>query len=154
MKKLIIIVVALLLLLGAGGGAGWWFFLREEPDEAVVVEEHSRPVRVFVDFDPLVISVIRDGQVIQHLTFTIIVEFKSQDGRRTAFLDSLRLKDAYRSELHALYSRRTMQQREDAIPIVSKRLARVTERVTGRGTVDRVLVNILSKRELEISEES
>ncbi len=153
MKKLVIVIL-LLLIVGAGLGAGWWFFLREQPDataEAEAEEADQAPVRLFVDFDPLIVSVIRDGRVIQHLTFTIILELKTDTGWREAHIYDLRLKDAFRTELHAIYSHRIMQSREDAMPILGKRLKAVAEGVLGAGSVDRVLVNIMTRRKFETS---
>ncbi|MCG8355538.1 MAG: hypothetical protein MI920_08215 [Kiloniellales bacterium] len=149
--KILIIIVGLLVVAGGGGGAAWWFLLREPPAEEVVVEEEedNPPVRVFVDFDPLVMPVIRDGRVIQHLTFTIILELKTSEGRRAAFYSNLQLKDAFRSELHALYSRRIMLEHEHARLILRKRLMAVAQRVLGGDEVDGILVNIMTKREFE-----
>ncbi len=153
MKKLVIVVL-LLLVVGAGLGAGWWFFLREQPEATAEAEDEqsdNAPVRLFVDFDPLIVSVIRDGRVIQHLTFTIILELKTDTGWREAHIYDLRLKDAFRTELHSIYSRRIIQSREDAMLILGKRLKTVAEELLGEGSVDRVLVNIMTRREFEAS---
>ncbi len=153
MKKLVIVTL-LLLIVGAGLGAGWWFFLKEQPEanaEAEADQSDQSPVRLFVDFDPLIVSVIRDGRVIQHLTFTIILELNTDDSWREAHIFDLRLKDAFRTELHSIYSHRIMQSREDAMLILGKRLKTVAEGVLGEGTVDRVLVNIMTRREFDTS---
>jgi hypothetical protein len=60
----------------------------------------------------------------------------------------LRLKDAYLTELHALYSHRSVQDRADVVPLLNKRLLAVSERVLGPDIVKRILVNILEKHDM------
>ena len=152
MKKLVIILMAVLVLLG-GGGAAWWFFLKEE--EKPVAEEPPPPdpipVPLFVDFDPLVVAVFRDGQVTQHLTFSIIVEVPTVDDKATVYAYRRRLIDAYYHQLHTLLSRRYVQQQADPVPLLRKRLFQETERVVGKGVVGNLLLSVLDSRNLPTS---
>jgi len=145
----ILFFVLPLLLLGAGGGAAWWFYFRA-PDAAPTVEDRgpTAPLRLFVDFDPMVLPVIRNDKVVEHLTFTIIVEVATEDLQGQVKEATLRLKDAYRSELHALFSRRIIQERDNVVPLLNKRLKNASDRVLGEGVVNQVLVNIMTRRDL------
>lgn len=146
MKKLVILGGVLLLLLLAGGGVAWWFLLREEP-EATAAPIEAPPEMIFVDFDPLVMSVLRGNQATNHLTFMIILQVEDMERRALVFRQTPRLRDAFRSELHAVLSRRIMDQRPDTMPILSKRLKGVSNRMLGNGVVKRVLINIMTQRD-------
>ena len=148
MKKLIIILVAVLVLAGAGGGAWWYFFLNEEEIDLAEMATFSRPVPLFVDFDPLVLPIIRDGQVTQHLTFTIILEVTDSLDRSQVYRYKPHLNDAYLSELHALYSHRLIQDRTDVEQLLGKRLLMVSRRILGTESVNQVLVSILDRKDL------
>lgn len=148
MKRLLLVLVALLIVLAGGGGAAWWFLFQKEPIDLATITAPSREVPLFVDFDPLVLPVMRDGRVTQHLTFTIVLEVKREYERLDIYEQMPRLKDAYLTELHALYSHRSVQDRKDAEPLLNKRLMAVSERVLGPDIVKRILVNVLEKHEL------
>ena len=149
-KKLLILGILMLLLLAGGGGAAWWFLLREPPEEDAVAEAvESLPELVFVDFDPMVISVLRGDQATDHLTFMIILQVEDAERRGIVFRQTPRLRDAFRSEIHAVLSRRIMQDRPDTMPILSKRLRDLTNGMLGDNVVKRVLINIMTKRDLE-----
>ena len=148
MKKLIILAVLVLVVLGGSGTAAWYFLLREAPEAAAEVMPEA-PDRVFVDLDPMVLSVMRDEQAVRHLTFMIILEVEDLGKRNRVLNATLPLRDAYRHELHSMFSRRIMQNRGDAMPIASKRLMSVSEKILGRGVVDRVLINVMTNRDLE-----
>jgi flagellar FliL protein len=151
MKKLLVIGLVLLLLLGAGGGAAWWFLLREPPGEAMAAGEARPPDKVFVDFEPMVVSVLRGGYAAEHLTFMIILQVTDQEARSTVFRQTLLLRDAFRAELHAVLSSRLMQDRENAMPVLSKRLKAVSDRLVGSARVERVLINVMTRRQFEDS---
>ena len=148
MKKLIIILVVVLLLAGGGGAAWWHFFLNEEEIDLPDMATFSKAVPLFVDFDPLVLPIIRDGQVTQHLTFTIILEVSDSLDRTQIYRYKPRLNDAFLRELHALYSHRLVQDRANVEHLLGKRLLKVSKRVLGADRVNQVLVSILDKKDL------
>ena len=150
MKKLIILAVVVLVVLGGSGTAAWYFLLREAP-EAVAEMAPKAPDRIFVDLDPMVMSVMRDEHAVRHLTFMIILEVENLSLRNRVVQATLPLRDAYRHELHSMFSRRIMQNRDDAMPIASKRLMSVSEEILGGGVVQRVLINVMTNRDLEAS---
>lgn len=148
MNKLIVLAALVLVTLGGAGTAAWYFLLREAP-EAVAELAPKAPERIFVDLDPMVMSVMRDEHAVRHLTFMIILEVENLSHRNRVVQATLPLRDAYRQELHSMFSRRIMQNRDDAMPIVSKRLMTVSEEVLGGGVVQRVLINVMTNRNLQ-----
>lgn len=148
MKKLAILLV-LLLLLGGAGGAGWWFFLREQPEagsaEAVEEETLVRATRV-LRLDPIILSVIREGQVMLHVTVVVVIELSEAVPLTELRVFSQPLRDTMLSELHGMYSIRYVQERGYDLPMVRERLSEAAERVLGAGSVIRVMLEDVSKR--------
>ncbi len=150
MKKLAILLV-LLLLLGGAGGAGWWFFLREQPEagSAEAVEEESliRATRV-LRLDPIILPVIREGQVMLHVTVVVVIELVKAVPLRELRVFSQPLRDSMLSELHGMYAIRYVQERGYDLPMVRERLSQAAERVLGTGSVNRVMLEDVNKRAL------
>jgi len=150
MKKLAILLV-LLLLLGGAGGAGWWFFLREQPEagSAEAVEEESliRATRV-LRLDPIILPVIREGQVMLHVTVVVVIELVKAVPLTELRVFSQPLRDSMLSELHGMYAIRYVQERGYDLPMVRERLSQAAERVLGAGSVNRVMLEDVNKRAL------
>ena len=151
MKKLAILLV-LLLLLGGAVGAGWWFFLREQPeaDSAQAVEEESlvRATRV-IKLDPIILPVIREGQVTLHVTVVVVIELAEAVPLEALRVFSQPLRDTMLSELHGMYAVRYVQERGYKLPVVKERLSKAAERVLGAGSVRGVMLKDLNKRALD-----
>lgn len=145
MKRLILLVVVVLLLAG-GGGAAWWFFLREAPAEADAAPEteskESRRKR-FVELEPMVLPIIREGQVTLHLTIVLAVQLTEPMPEVNVARLQRPLRDALFSELHAVYALRYVQEKGFDHPLVRERLMRASERILGAGEVTAVLVRKL-----------
>lgn len=150
MKKLAILLI-LLLLLGGAGGAGWWFFLREQPEagSAEAVEEESliRATRV-LRLDPIILPVIREGQVMLHVTVVVVIELVKAVPLTELRVFSQPLRDAMLSELHGMYAIRYVQERGYDLPIIRERLSEAAKRVLGAGSVKKVILKDLNKRAL------
>ena len=150
MKKLAILLV-LLLLLGGAGGAGWWFFLREQPEagsaEAVAEESLVRATRV-IKLDPIILPVIREGQVTLHVTVVVVIELVEAVPLEEMRVFSHPLRDTMLSELHGMYASRYVQERGYDLPIVRERLSQAAERVLGAGSVKRIMLKDVNKRSL------
>ncbi len=150
MKKLAILLI-LLLLLGGAGGAGWWFFLREQPEagSAEAVEEESliRATRV-LRLDPIILPVIREGQVMLHVTVVVVIELVEAVPLTELRVFSQPLRDAMLSELHGMYAIRYVQERGYDLPIIRERLSEAAKRVLGAGSVKKVILKDLNKRAL------
>ena len=151
MKKKLIIVIVLLLMLG-GGGAGAYMILTKGDAEAVDLQEVAdslgNKVPEFVELDPLIVPVIREGRVSQHLTVSIIVQVDSDPKVDLIYAARRQLLDGYLTELHALYSHRIVQDNPDPIPLLRKRLLTVSRELLGQETVDRVLVTVIDRKEI------
>ncbi len=150
MNKLAILLV-LLLLLGGTGGAGWWFFLREQPEadsaEAVAQESLVRATRV-IKLDPIVLPVIREGQVTLHVTVVVVIELVKAVPLEQLRVFSHPLRDTMLSELHGMYASRYVQERGYNLPIVKERLSKAAERVLGAGSVKVIMLEDINKRAL------
>jgi len=146
MKRLVILIVIVLLVAG-GGGAAWWFLLREPPADAAAEaegapeteNENSARMR-FVELEPMVLPIIREGQVTLHLTVMLAVELTTPLPEIEVARIQRPLRDAIFSELHAVYALRHVQEKGFDHPIVRERLTRASERILGSGEVKAVLV--------------
>ncbi len=148
MKKLAMLLV-LLLLLGAGAGAGWWFFLRAQPDpqSAQAAEAESLILATrFIKVDPIILPVIREGQVTLHVTAVVVVELVDPMPLEDLRTFSLRLRDSFLSELHGIYAIRYVQERGFDLPIIRERLGLAAERVLGAGTVKTIFLEDIDRR--------
>ena len=151
--KLVIIILAVLIILGGAGGAGWWFLLREPPSEEALAEAAEDAAKkkdinkqATFDLDPFVLPILREGQVTEHLTLMLRLEF-NEPQTRPYFKDfKAELRDAFFSELHGLFAFRHIQAEGEAMPIVRQRLVAAGDRVFGAGMVKAVLVQASSRR--------
>ena len=150
MKKLAILLVVVLIL-GGAGGAGWWFLLREQPEgeEAQAAAEEARsliPVTRVIKLDPIVLPVIREGQVTLHITAVVVVELAESTELENLRALSAPLRDTLLSALHSIYSIRYVQERGYNSRIVRERLSQAAERVLGVGMVKGVWLQDITKR--------
>ena len=154
MKRIAVLFVLVLLFAGAGGGA-WWFLLREQPEEqsaeaelAQAAEEEGGLIMAtrFIELQPLVMPIIREGRVILHLTLVMMVELDEPMQREELKQILPPLTDAIFTELHSLFSLRYVQERGYDLPFVKERIYRVTERVLGEGVIKAVLIQSINKR--------
>jgi flagellar protein FliL len=149
MKRLVILIVIVLLVAG-GGGAAWWFLLREVPAEAVAEGADGEAIpepepkdsarKRFIEMEPMVLPIIREGQVTLHLTLVLAIELTSSLPKVEIAKLRRPLRDAILTELHSVYALRYVQEKGFDYPLVRERLLRISERVLGPGTVKAVLV--------------
>ncbi len=150
MKKLVIILV-LFLVLGGGGGAAWWFLMREQPegDMAGISDEEATSLIAVIRvlrLDPIVLPVVREGQVTLHITTVVVIELTESLEQAELSKISEPLRDAMLSELYGIYAVRYVQERGYDIPVVRERLVLAAERVLGEGTVKRVRLQDVGRR--------
>ena len=148
MKRLVILI-GLVLLLG-GGVAGWWFFLREDPaadtaDAPVDPGDGVATVK-YVELNPFMIPILREGRVTQHMSVILTVELDRPMPDDDVELLMPRLRDAIFRELHGVYAFRHVQDAGEDLPIVKRRLIGASEQVFGDGAVKAVLVKATTKR--------
>jgi len=151
--KRAVIAIAAIVLLAAGGGAGWWFFLRAGPPEeqAAATGEgegggEGLLTARFVDLEPMVLPILREGRVVKHLTIILSVELTKPTEKEKIAELAPRLRDSIFSELHGVYSFRHVQDAGYDVPVVKGRLVRAGERVIGSGGVKAVLVKAITVR--------
>ena len=150
MKRLLILLL-LVLCVGGGGAGAWWFYLREPP-EAETAEAKARDTgenaarKRFVELDPMVFPIIREGQVILHLTLAVAFELD-----RARPVDEITrtlppLRDAVFSELHSVFALRYVQERGYDLPFVKDRARQAGERVLGAGEIKTILLQHVNER--------
>ena len=132
------LVLIMLVVAACGGAAAWWFLLREPEDVAVTAPEPTG-VPEFVEFEPLVLPLIQEGQVTYHVTLKVVVE-TTASGKEQVLLAKRQLTDAYLSELYGLLARRFVRRQANAIPLLRRRLLVVSDRLLGPGVVSDVLL--------------
>lgn len=146
MKRLVVIV--LIVALVAGGGFGAWWFLVRDPGDTEMAEQSEQTATdppSFIELTPLVLPLIQEGQVTQHITYKIVleVEFVAED---QVYLAKRQLTDAYISELHGLLALRYVRDMENPLPFMERRLLAVSDRLLGTGVINAVLLSELSAR--------
>jgi hypothetical protein len=141
------------VLLGGGGGAGWWFYLREDPSDttaeaaaAQAKDEAAKKMKRFIELEPIMLPIIREGQVILHVTLVTAVEMHKALAPQDIRDVTPRLRDAFISELHAIYALRYVQERGYDLPIVRQRLVQSAQRVLGPDLLRAVTIRNLYKR--------
>ncbi len=132
------LVLIMLVVAAAGGAAAWWFLLRA-PEEVAVTAPGPTDVPEFVEFEPLVLPLIQEGQVTYHVTLKVVVETNAR-GKEQVLLAKRQLTDAYLSELYGLLARRFVRRQANAIPLLRRRLLVVSDRLLGPGVVSDVLL--------------
>ncbi len=152
MKRLVILIV-IVLLLASGGGAAWWFLLREAPTEATAAAEGEPAPEAkgavrkrYIELGPMILPIIREGQVTLHLTVVLAVELVTPMPEVEVAGVQRPLRDAMLSELHAVYALRYIQEKGFDHPLVRERLTRASERILGPGSVKDILVRNVGAR--------
>ncbi len=132
-------LVLIMLVVAAGGGAAAWWFLLRAPEDVAVTAPEPTDVPEFVEFEPLVLPLIQEGQVTYHVTLKVVVE-TTAGGKEQVLLAKRQLTDAYLSELYGLLARRFVRRQANAIPLLRRRLLVVSDRLLGPGVVSDVLL--------------
>ncbi len=149
--KILVILLFVFVVLGGGAGAGWWFFLREAPEGEEVEAAESVATSLIsmswvIKLDPIVLPVVREGQVTLHVSAVVVVELTEPTERQELRELATPLRDTLLSELYGIYAVRYVQQRGYNIPVVRERLTLAAERVLGEGRVKTVRLQDISKR--------
>ncbi len=152
--KIVVILFVVFLVLGGGGGAVWWFLLRDAPEgewaegaeaDATALISMVRVIRL----DPIILPVLREGQVTLHITAVVVIELTGSVETRALSGFAEPLRDTMLSALYGIYSVRYVQERGYNIPAVRERLILAAERVLGEGAVKRVRLQDINKRVLD-----
>ncbi len=137
MKRFAILFILVILMAG-GGFAAWWFYLRPPDDQGMA--EATPPLEpIPIEFRPLVIPIIQDGQVIRQLVVQITLQVGAEHERRVLEYGPY-LTDAFLGELYGLYALRHVRELGNPQPLLNRRLLAVSDRVLGPNIVDQVRV--------------
>lgn len=152
MKRVAILVGLVLVLVFTGaGGTGWWFFLRDasaqesEEAEEPAADDPVDSVRS-IGIEPIVLPILQEGQVIQHLTLVLKVELSGPEEKEHIKKLRPRLRDSLLKALHGIMAFKHVNARDDIPPIVRERLRKAADDVLGQGRVKAVLVLAMSRR--------
>ncbi len=143
MKRLVVLLIVVVVL--AGGGAAAWFFLLRGDEAVEVAVQAPAPVPTFVEFEPLVLLLIQQGQVTQHVTYKIMIEVDRANEDKV-YLSKRQLTDAFIGELHGLLALRYVREMDNALPFLQDRLLMISDRLLGKGVVEKLSLTELSKR--------
>lgn len=154
MLRLAILAFLVVLALGAdvlpiAGDRGHALAAASEAKSEEEVDESGIPTKRYIEVEPIVLPVLREGKVAWHLTLMIVVELS--DPMRVDVIPRTmpQLRDALLTELHSLFAFRYIQDRGTVTPAVKSRLELVAERVLGRDAVQAVLVQNSGRRSLQ-----
>ena len=144
MKRPVFLILLMLLLVG--GGAGVWQFGKPLLDDLLPKDEPILKETLFVTLDPLVLPVIRNGHVVEHITLGLQLEVLGLDSEIRLRDNLPKLRDAFVTELYGLMGLRYVQEKRGQLPLVKERLQLVSDRVLGPGVVRNVLINGIDNR--------
>ncbi len=137
MKRFAILFILVILMAG-GGFAAWWIYLRP-PDDQEMAEATPPPEPIPIEFRPLVIPIIQDGQVIGQMIVQITLQVDAENEKRVLDYGPY-LTDAFLGELYGLYALRHVRELGNAQPLLNRRLLAVSDRVLGPSIVEQVTV--------------
>jgi hypothetical protein len=143
MKRLLVIILVAILV--GGSVVAWWLILRGPEESTAAVEPPPPPPADFVELTPMVLPLIREGRVVQHLTLKIVLEVRAGTVDEVMLVEP-RLVDAFFSELHGLLAMRYVREHEDMPGFLGDRLLSVSGRLLGRDLISKVLVSELGRQ--------
>jgi flagellar basal body-associated protein FliL len=148
MKRLILIAVVLLLLVAAGGG-GYYYFVLKGAEAAAAAEAEPEPEPVYVEFNPLLLPIVRNGEVEQVISVVVALEMVDQAAADQAVALSPRLNDAYMQALYGtLYAEDVIVDGVVDLRAIKRELVIESNIVLGDGLVRDALVQMVSQRHL------
>lgn len=146
MKKLVISFSVLMMI--AGGTVSVLKWLNIGPfavvDEAVkeeVVEEEP----LFVDMDPLVISVFQGDKVAATVQLQIRLKTNGEKNEMTIKKLMPRLNSVFLQDLHSFIPRLLKTKEKLDQNILMQRLAMIGEKVTGTGVINNILIQSVNE---------
>ena len=143
--KLGVVIFVLLAALGGAGAGVWWYMGQATPSADPVVESEAVPPK-FVKVDPIVIPLIRQGEVTKFVTVVVTLEMTLDDAAIRVEGVKRRLVDALFTELHSLFSMRMVQEKGANTKIIKDRILVVANRVLGEGSVRGVLIQGIAQQ--------
>ena len=149
MKRVIIILVVLLIL--GGGGAAAYIVLMggdaEADEEMAEAPEETGTLPVFVEFNPIVLPILGDGEIVQFVSIVVTLEVGSEDEADRVVAFAPRLNDAYMNALYGrLLASEVMNDGVVDLRRIKSRLIEESNHVLGPGTVRDALIQMVNQR--------
>jgi len=144
--KLAVLILAAILLLGGGGGAGWWFVLGPGA-EVAEAEEAPPPPPGFLTLDPIVMPIIQEGQVTEHVTLQVTIEYADAAEEEAFAEHRLKLINAYFKELHGLFNLRYIRDQGYDSQIVRDRILDRTRELVRPIEVNEVVLSVIEAKD-------
>jgi flagellar FliL protein len=147
MKKIVIIVVVILLL--AGGGYAAWKFLWSgkggESPAAATEEGQQQNGPLYIDMDPLIISITREDRVVKYTSLAIKLEVNGPAAKAKVEKFMPYVRDAFLKRLTVTLSRGDPSQPYDPEKL-KRQLMAESENVLGPDMVKDVLISATAER--------
>ena len=148
--KRVIIILFVLLILGGGGAAAYIVLMGGDAEaEAEMAEapEETTALPVFVEFNPIVLPILGDGEIVQFVSIVVTLEVGSEDEANRVVAFAPRLNDAY---MNALYGRLLASEviNDGVVDLrrIKSRLIEESNHVLGPGTVRDALIQMVNQR--------
>jgi len=144
--KLAILILVAILLLGGAGGAGWWFVLGPGAEVAEAKEE-PLPTPGHLALDPIVMPIIQEGQVTEHVTLQVTIEYANAADEVAIAEHQLTLINAYFKELHGLFNLRYIRDQGYTSHIVHDRILERTRELVAPIEVKEIMLRVLEAKD-------
>ena len=147
--KIVVIAFALLMMV-AGGTVSMMKWLKIGPfaeksaEEVKVVKVATGPP-VFVDMDPLVVTLFQGDRVAALIQIQLKLETVGNENVQRIQRSMPRLSDAFLRELHGFIPRLLKKEENLDILVVKKRLQMVADKTTAPGVVRDVLIQSVTE---------
>ena len=145
MKRLLIMFAMFLMFAGATISAMKWMAIGpfEEPDAPKVEKKVEEEKALFVDVEPLTVTIFDGNKVATTFQLEIKLQTHGQDNIITIKRNLPKFKDAFLRDLHEFVPRMLAELERMDVPTLKKRLQLVADRVGGKGMVEDVLIQSL-----------
>ena len=149
-KKLIVGIVAVLVL--AGGTTAAMKFLTigpfaEVPAQDSTASKKKKRVPIFIDMEPLILSLIEGDKISKPLQIQITLETYGQDN--ATFLEQriIKLKAEFFKDLYSFIPRLLKEKNRLDVPILNERLKIVGTRLIGKTYIEGIQINIKNNKD-------
>ena len=148
--KLVIVILVVLLILGGGGAAAYIVLMggdAEADEEMAEAREATGTLPVFVEFNPIVLPILGDGEIVQFVSIVVTLEVGSEDEADRVVAFAPRLNDAYMNALYGrLLASEVMNDGVVDLRRIKSRLIEESNHVLGPGTVRDALIQMVNQR--------